>query len=162
MGINFKREELSFRTKVYMHFLDVTDKIIELINKHKLLDGFVSIQNLHTSSAIWCNENEPLLHQDLKERLEKFASSTDTYNHDNFDIRTVNMCDGECDNGHSHCKSLLFPTSIKLHIEKGRLILGTWQRIFIVELDRPRPRSISVAMMGFFNEDNKNQGSASV
>jgi secondary thiamine-phosphate synthase enzyme len=135
-----------------MHFLDVTDKVIELINKYKILDGFVSIQNLHTSAAIWCNENEPLLHKDLKERLERFAAVDDKYNHDNFNIRTVNMCSGECDNGHSHCKSVFFPTSIKLHIEKGKLILGTWQRIFIVELDRPRLRSLSVALMGFFKE----------
>jgi secondary thiamine-phosphate synthase enzyme len=150
MSVEFKREQISFRTKVSMHFLDVTDKVIELIQRHKILDGFVSIQNLHTSAAIWCNENEPLLHKDLKERLEKFASSKDAYNHDNFDIRTVNMCKEECDNGHSHCKSIFFPTSIKLHIENGKLILGTWQRIFIIELDRPRLRSLSVAMMGFF------------
>lgn len=152
MNVKFKREQVNFKTKMYMQFLDVTDKIIEIINKHKILDGFVSIQNLHTSSAIWCNENEPLLHKDLKEKLEKFAPVDDKYNHDNFDIRTVNMCDGECDNGHSHCKSLLFPTSIKLHIEGGKLILGTWQRVFIVELDRPRPRSLSVAMMGVFKD----------
>jgi secondary thiamine-phosphate synthase enzyme len=152
MDIKFKREQVSFKTKMYMHFLDVTDKIIELINKYKILDGFISIQNLHTSAAIWCNENEPLLHKDLKERLERFAAVGEKYHHDNFEIRTVNMCDGECDNGHSHCKSVLFPTSIKLHIENGQLILGTWQRIFIVELDRPRLRSLSVAMMGFFKE----------
>jgi len=152
MSIKFKREQINFKTKVYMQFLDVTDKIIEIINKHKILDGIVSIQNLHTSSAIWCNENEPLLHKDMKEKLEKFAPIDDKYNHDNFDIRTVNMCDGECDNGHSHCKSVLFPTSIKLHIEDGKLILGTWQRVFIVELDRPRPRSLSIAMMGFFKK----------
>ena len=152
MGLKFKREQLSFRTKMYMHFLDVTDKIIELINKYKILDGFVSIQNLHTSAAIWCNENEPLLHKDLKERLERFAAVGEKYQHDNFAVRTVNMCDGECDNGHSHCKSIFFPTSIKLHIENGKLILGTWQRIFIVELDRPRRRSLSVALMGFFKE----------
>lgn len=152
MGIKFKREQVSFRTKISMHFLDVTDKIIEIINRHKLLDGIVSIQNLHTSAAIWCNENEPLMHEDLKERLERFASSKDKYKHDDFDIRTVNMCKGECDNGHSHCKAVLFPVSIKLHIEKGRLILGTWQRIFIIELDRPRLRSLSIAMMGFFKD----------
>jgi len=150
MKINFKRESISFETKAPMQFLDVTEKIMDIIERHNFLDGFISIQNLHTSAAIWCNENEPLLHEDLKQRLERFASSKDQYQHDNFEIRTVNMCDGECDNGHSHCKSVLFPTSIKLHIEKGRLILGTWQRLFFVELDRPRLRNLSVAMMGFF------------
>ncbi len=152
MDVKFKREQANFKTKMYMQFLDVTDKIIEIINKHKILEGFVSIQNLHTSSAIWCNENEPLLHKDLQDKLEKFASIGDKYNHDNFEIRTVNMCDGECDNGHSHCKSVFFPTSIKLHIENGKLILGTWQRIFIIELDRPRPRSLSIALLGIFKD----------
>ncbi|MFH0804881.1 MAG: secondary thiamine-phosphate synthase enzyme YjbQ [Patescibacteria group bacterium] len=152
MGMQFKREKVSFQTKMYMHFLDVTDKLIELIQKYRILDGFVSIQNLHTSAAIWCNENEPLLHEDLKKRLEQFASSRDQYHHDNFEVRTVNMCDGECANGHAHCKSIFFPTSIKLHIENGKLVLGTWQRVFIIELDRPRLRSLSVALLGFFQE----------
>ncbi|KKW34674.1 MAG: hypothetical protein UY81_C0065G0004 [Candidatus Giovannonibacteria bacterium GW2011_GWA2_53_7] len=155
MNISFKRDSLSFQTKASMQFLDVTEKIMDLVARYNFLDGFVSIQNLHTSAAIWCNENEPLLHQDLKDRLDRFAAKDDKYNHDNFDIRTVNMCDGECDNGHSHCKSVFFPTSIKLHIEKGKLVLGTWQRIMFIELDRPRLRQISIAMMGFFGGNKK-------
>jgi len=39
MSVEFKREQISFRTKVSMHFLDVTDKVIELIQRHKILDG---------------------------------------------------------------------------------------------------------------------------
>ena len=58
------------------------------------------------------------------------------------------MCDGECDNGHSHNKALHLPTSVMLNIIKGKLQLGTWQRIFAIELDQARPRKIALQIIG--------------
>jgi len=63
-------------------------------------------------------------------------------------VRTENMCDGECANGHAHCKSMHLPTSVTLNIADGQLVLGMWQRVLFVELDRARPRSIHVTVLG--------------
>jgi thiamine phosphate synthase YjbQ (UPF0047 family) len=58
------------------------------------------------------------------------------------------MCDGECANGHSHCKQILLNSSYTFNIIDGKIDLGVWQRIFMVELDRKRDREISLMAMG--------------
>ena len=98
--------------------------------------------------SIIVNEAEPLLISDMKKLLEKLAPRTMKYMHDNFEIRTVNMCDGECANGHSHNKAIHLPTSTMLNIVKSSLQLGTWQRIFAIELDRSRSRKVALQIIG--------------
>jgi secondary thiamine-phosphate synthase enzyme len=71
------------------------------------------------------------------------------YCHNNFDVRTVNMEEDECPNAHSHCQHLLLSTSETLPIVHGRIQLGRWQRVFLVELDRPKLRRVSVQVLGF-------------
>jgi thiamine phosphate synthase YjbQ (UPF0047 family) len=94
------------------------------------------------------NESEPLLIADMKVLLEKLAPRTYDYLHDNFKIRTVNMCAGECANGHAHNKSIHLPTSTMLNVSGNKLQLGQWQRVFAVELDRSRPRQIALQIIG--------------
>ncbi len=60
----------------------------------------------------------------------------------------MNLNPGERPNGSSHCKALLLGTSACLNVVDGRLLLGRWQRVFLVELDGPRTRDISVLLMG--------------
>ena len=86
--------------------------------------------------------------EDMKKTLECLAPREKRYGHDDFDVRTVNMEVGEQPNGHAHCKALLLRTSETLNIVDGQLRLGRWQRIFFIELDRSRPRTVSVMVMG--------------
>lgn len=139
---------INLKTMATLDFIDVTDKIREKLKKSDVTDGVVNIQSLHTTMAIIVNEAEPLLIADMKELLEKLAPRTYKYAHDNFEIRTVNMCDGECANGHSHNKALHLPTSTMLNITKKDIQLGQWQRIFAIELDRSRPRQIALQIIG--------------
>ena len=60
----------------------------------------------------------------------------------------VSLNPGERPNGASHCKALVLGTSVCLNVVDGRLQLGQWQRVFLVELDGPRARDISVLLMG--------------
>ncbi len=135
-------------TKEIYEFIDITDDIVEFVKECGLENGIVNIQIMHTSSAIILNENEPFLLEDIKRKLEEFASTEDSYRHDDFDVRTVNMCVGECENGHSHCKAVTLPSSITLNLVDGELQLGTWQRVMFLELDRARPRSYQIMVMG--------------
>ncbi len=139
---------INLKTATTLDFIDVTEKIQEKIKKVGIKNGVINIQSLHTTMAIIVNEAEPLLIQDMKVLLEKLAPRTYKYMHDNFDIRTVNMCDDECANGHAHNKAIYLPTSTFLNIVKNKVQLGTWQRIFAVELDRSRPRKIALQIMG--------------
>jgi len=139
---------INLKTVATLDFVDVTEKIQEKIKVAGIVNGIINIQSLHTTMAILVNEAEPLLISDLKKSLEKLAPQTHQYAHDNFKIRTVNMCDDECDNGHAHAKAIHLPTSVMLNISKGGLNLGRWQRVFAVELDRSRERQISLVIIG--------------
>ncbi|MEA2088827.1 MAG: secondary thiamine-phosphate synthase enzyme YjbQ, partial [Patescibacteria group bacterium] len=139
---------ISLETKTTLDFIDITEKIQEVIKNVKIENGVVNIQSLHTTMAIIVNEAEPLLIKDIKKMLDRIAPRTIEYMHDNFEIRTVNMCDGECRNGHSHCKSICLASSQMLNIVKNSLQLGKWQRVFAIELDRSRPRKIALQILG--------------
>jgi thiamine phosphate synthase YjbQ (UPF0047 family) len=89
-----------------------------------------------------------LLIEDLTKALERLAPRHSDYRHDDFDVRTVNMCPDEEKNGHSHCKALFLRSSECLNIVGGAIDLGQWQRIFLIELDRPRSRTVSLVVVG--------------
>ncbi len=103
---------------------------------------------MHTTAMLILNENEPLLLEDMKKNLESLASRKNNYDHDNFDIRTVNMCEDECANGHSHCKAMYLSPNVVLNLIKGKMQLGQWQRVLYIELDRSKKRDIQVAILG--------------
>jgi secondary thiamine-phosphate synthase enzyme len=136
------------KTKEAYQFIDVTDDIISFVEGSGIKNGIVNIQIMHTSSALILNENEPLLLKDIKERLDKIAPMNDDYSHDNFEIRTVNMCDDECANGHSHCKAIGLPSTITLNLIEGKMQLGQWQKIMFLELDCSRTRYYQVLVLG--------------
>jgi secondary thiamine-phosphate synthase enzyme len=139
---------LSLSTKASLDFIDITDKVTRVIKQEGLKNGMVNIQSLHTTMAVIVQEAEPLLLGDLKETLERVAPRTMKYMHDNFEIRTVNMHPNEPINGHSHCKSIFLPSSVFLNIVGKRIQLGTWQRIFALELDESRKRRIALQLIG--------------
>jgi secondary thiamine-phosphate synthase enzyme len=139
---------IKLATKATLEFIDITDDILSAIKQCNIKNGIINIQSLHTTMAIIVNEAEPLLIGDMKKMLERVAPETIEYDHDNFEIRTVNMCDGECQNGHSHCKALLLSPSQILNIVDSKLQFGRWQRVFALELDRARPREVALQIIG--------------
>jgi secondary thiamine-phosphate synthase enzyme len=143
-----KNTTLEFNTKQTLDFTDITEKVENFVKESGIKDGLANVQILHTSAALMVNENEPLLLEDFKKNIENSAKSSEKYKHDNFEERTVNMCNNECINGHSHCKAIHLPVNVALNIINGKPQLGRWQRIFLVELDRPRLRKIQIQLIG--------------
>lgn len=139
---------LEYQTKKLFEFIDITEEVKKFVEESEIKQGLVNIQILHTSSALIVNENEPLLIEDIKKNLEQTAPQTSSYQHDNFDIRTVNMCDNECVNGHSHCKAIYLLVNATLNLIDGKLQLGQWQNIMLVELDHARPRKVQIQIIG--------------
>jgi secondary thiamine-phosphate synthase enzyme len=129
-------------------FLDLTDDLKSLIRDSGVRLGFVNVQSLHTTAAIVVNEHEPLLLSDFVAALEHAAPSTAPYRHDDLIARTVNLAPDERVNGHAHCRALFLPLSACINVIDGTLRLGVWQRVFLVELDGPRHREISVMVVG--------------
>ncbi len=141
-------ECLPLHTHTCMEFIDITQSVSSIVDRSSIETGLVNIQTRHTTSAVLVNEHEPLLLNDLSETLERLAPQNRDYQHDDLSIRTVNLVPNEPENGHSHCKALFLSPSVLLNIYDGQLQLGTWQRIFFLELDRARQRSVSVMVMG--------------
>ncbi|MGE0488125.1 MAG: secondary thiamine-phosphate synthase enzyme YjbQ [Vulcanimicrobiota bacterium] len=140
--------QMVIKTSRGPQFIDITDSVQELLDKCGIKEGHVLVYSRHTTAGIVLNENEPLLIKDMYRYLEKLASPAEDYEHNNFDIRTVNMCDDECANGHAHCQHLTIGCSEHVPVIEGRLALGRWQRIFLLEMDRPRTREIILQFMG--------------
>jgi secondary thiamine-phosphate synthase enzyme len=130
-------------------FIDITDEVVRAVADSGVRDGTVTVFSRHTTAAVKINENEPLLLRDMARFLERSAPRTADYRHNDFVIRTVNMTDDECPNGHSHCQHLLLGASETIPIADGRPMLGRWQSVFFIELDRPREREIVIQIQGW-------------
>ena len=139
---------ICLQTEAPLQFVDFTRELAEVVRDSRIRTGFVNIQTRHTTTAVMINENEPLLLKDMKRILESLAPRSRPYQHDDFSVRTVNMCPDEEMNGHSHCKAMFLRTSETLNVAQGELQLGQWQKVFLIELDRAKKRTVSVLVMG--------------
>jgi secondary thiamine-phosphate synthase enzyme len=139
---------IRIETRRPTEFIDLTDRIHAIVRDTGIRDGLVNVQTLHTTTAIVVNEHEPLLLADFTALLGRMASERALYRHDDMSTRTVNLAPGERSNGHAHCRALLLGSSAMLNVAGGRLQLGRWQRVFLVELDGPRCRDVSVLLLG--------------
>ncbi|MBV9174220.1 MAG: YjbQ family protein [Chloroflexi bacterium] len=140
---------LMLETREPIQFLDITDEVLDLVRDVGLRQGVVTIFSRHTTAAVCIQEDEPLLLEDLREFLQRSAPAHAHYRHNDFRVRTVHMHDDESPNGHAHCLQLMLGTSENVPVEHGELLLGTWQRIFVVELDGPRPaREVIIQAVG--------------
>jgi len=146
MGI--KNKTIEYQTRGEFDFIDITGDVKSFVEESNIKNGLVNIQSLHTTMAVILNEKEPLLIEDMKKNLENTGSKGLTYNHDDFKRRTVNLCDGECVNGHSHCRAIHLPSNIVLNLIGGKIQFGQWQSVMIIELDRPKKRKVQIQIIG--------------
>ena len=134
---------------------DLTELVRAVVARAGVAAGTPLVSTRHTTCAVVVQEHEPLLLRDMADRLRRYAGAHEDYRHNDFAVRTVNMCDGECANGHAHCQHLLLGAAVTLPVLDGRPVLGLWQRVFLVELDRPRLRHYSVQVMGVRDGDDR-------
>jgi secondary thiamine-phosphate synthase enzyme len=141
-------EALEYETTTAPEFIDITDDVAAVVEAAGIQFGQVAIFSQHTTAAIKINEHEPLLLRDLARTLRHFAPPNAYYEHNDFSRRTVNMNPDECANGHAHVQHMFLGTSETIPVIDGRITLGTWQRVFLIELDHPRLRRVLVNVVG--------------
>ena len=148
-GMAVRLRRLEVETHAPIQFVDITDDVADLVSVAGLRDGVANVFSRHTTAAVCIQEAEPLLLEDLCEFLTRSAPPQAHYRHNDFRVRTVHMHDDESPNGHSHCLQLMLGTSQSIPVADGQLLLGTWQRIFVVELDGPRAsREVIIQVLG--------------
>jgi secondary thiamine-phosphate synthase enzyme len=141
-------ETLDYETQHALEFIDITADVQNVIARSGIKSGQVVVMSNHTTAAIVLNEHEPLLLNDMARVLSRIAPAGDYYEHNDFSIRTHNMTDRECANGHAHCQHLFLGASETVPIHNGAAHIGEWQSIFLVELDHARPRTVFVQALG--------------
>lgn len=125
-------EILQFKTRGRIDFLAVTVKIQSLISEKKWQDGLLTLFVPHTTAGITINENaDPDVVGDMIMQMNKVIPFSDGYAH----------MEG---NSAAHIKTSLFGSSETIIVEKGRMILGAWQGIFLADFDGPRTRKLYI------------------
>ncbi|UZJ38237.1 secondary thiamine-phosphate synthase enzyme YjbQ [Prosthecochloris sp. SCSIO W1103] len=116
-----------------IQIIDITDEVREFVASCGLKKGQLTLVSQHTTAFININEQETQLLEDMVIFLKRLVPKDGEYLHN------IAPIDGR-DNAHSHLMGLFMNSSETIPFESGKLLLGKWQSIFLVELDGPRPR----------------------
>ena len=131
-------EYLTIETKDRYEMVHLTPKIEEIVHNSGIVDGLCFVSPMHITAAIYVNDNESGLIEDISVWLEKLAPRWPGYKHHQT---------GE-DNADAHLKALLLHHESTLPVTNGRIDLGQWQRIFYAEFDGQRKKRIIVKVLG--------------
>lgn len=145
MRIYKQKFELESTTQI--EFLNITDKVQEIIDNSGIREGQVVIYSPHTTMGVMLNHNEPMLLQDFLKVFHRLIPVDSQYSHDLFELRRGRMADGRS-NGQAHCQTMLIGVSETVPIEKGKMMITERQSIFAVEFDGSRKRDIIVQVVG--------------
>jgi secondary thiamine-phosphate synthase enzyme len=122
---------------------DITKIVREAIQQFPVSTGIALINTLHTTCAVFINEFQSALIDDLKRLVERLVPERSGYRHDD-----PRYSDCERGNAHSHLRAALLGRSIALGVSNGELTLGRFQSIIFAEFDGPRKREITVQVIG--------------
>lgn len=129
---------LAVSTREKCQLVDITRSVEEVVSDSKIQEGLCLVYASHATAAIICNENESGLVHDILRKVKEIFPPGAGYFHDRID-----------DNASSHIASALIGASRSFPIRSGRLVRGTWQNIFLLELDGPRARrTVDVQIIG--------------
>jgi secondary thiamine-phosphate synthase enzyme len=110
--------------------LDLTDQLSRVVAETGISDGLLSVYNPHTTAGVCINEGaDPDVQRDILSALDRIVPTDHPYRH----------AEG---NSPAHIMAALTGSSVTIHIQHGRLRLGTWQRLFFCEFDGPRDRRL--------------------
>jgi secondary thiamine-phosphate synthase enzyme len=137
------RATIQIRTEDGQQFLDVTRQVREIVRRSGVRNGMLLIYALHTTIALFINEFQSALLDDMGLISQRLIPRRDGYLHD--DPRY-----SDCDraNAHAHLRATLLGRSITLGVADGEILLGQYQSVILAELDGPRERRLQVQIIG--------------
>ncbi len=123
-------EKLFLKTSKRVEFIDITERIQEIVSKKKIENTVLTVFVPHTTAGVTINEDaDPDVVRDIISALDRLAPESRDYAHS----------EGNAD---AHIKSSVMGCSLSVIVEKGNLVLGTWQGIYFTEFDGPRSREV--------------------
>ncbi len=136
-------ETLSYKTRERLELINITRDLNDVVKKHGLKAGFVLVQSLHTTTAVFINEFQHALLDDIKSFIERLVGRFEYWRHND-----PNLSECPRKNADSHLRAMLLGHTISLPVRNGEVALGYWQSVILAELDGPRERAIHVQVMG--------------
>lgn len=140
--------KINLESKNQIEFMDITDKVQEIIDNSGIHEGQVTIFSSHTTMGVVINHNETMLMQDFMRVLYRIVPVEDQYSHDLFELRNSAVRSDGRSNGHSHAKAMLVGSSEVVPISKRKMMLGHRQSVFAVEFDGSRKRDMIIQVIG--------------
>lgn len=131
-------EYLTFNTKSKIEFINITDKVNEALKKSGIKEGLILVSAMHITAAVYVNDDEAGLIEDIKEWLQKLAPFGPEYRH---------HMTGE-KNGDAHLKSLLMHHQVIIPVTDGKMDFGPWQQVFYGEFDGQRKKKVIIKIIG--------------
>ncbi len=125
------------RSSARIQFIDITDQVGATVRRAGAGDGFALVRCPHTTAAVACTEPDPALLEDATTFIQDLLPLSRRYRH---------LEEGP-ENARAHLAALLLGSSTWAPVSAGQLRLGTWQRLFFVELFGPRVRRVEVAFV---------------
>jgi len=136
-------ETILLETKERLQFLDITQTVRELLSRHAIRNGIVLLNTLHTTAALFINEFQAALIEDMKKILTSLVEDTAYYRHND-----PQYSDCTRSNADSHLRAMFMGRTLAIPVRAGEVILGRWQSIIFAELDGPQERSIQFQVLG--------------
>jgi secondary thiamine-phosphate synthase enzyme len=131
-------EEFSVSSSRRFELIDITDKVYEIVRRSGIKNGIVHVFVPHATAALIANEHESGLMNDYITLIKKLIPPEAPWEHNRID-----------DNAHAHLAAGIIGPSRSFPLINGRIVRGTWQNIFLVELDGPRShRRVVVTVVG--------------
>jgi secondary thiamine-phosphate synthase enzyme len=136
-----RTEEIQVATRGNNHVIDITDEVAQAVGRCGLRDGVVTVFHVGSTGGLTTTEFEPgLAEHDIEAAFEKIAPADGRYVHEQT---------WHDDNGHSHVRASLLGPSLSVPFVAGRLTLGTWQQIILIDFDtRARTRTVICQVIG--------------
>lgn len=122
---------------------DITKLVRDIVQNSPVTTGIALINTLHTTCALFVNEFQAALIDDVKGLMERLVPERGGYRHDD-----PRYSDCERGNAHAHLRAALLGRSITVAVNNGELTLGRFQSVIFAEFDGPRKREIQVQLIG--------------
>jgi secondary thiamine-phosphate synthase enzyme len=136
--MRFATEYLWFETSKQREYINITEKVREVVRQSGIREGMVLVSAMHITAGVYVNDAESGLIQDIDRWLERLAPFDEGYRHHKT---------GET-NGDAHLKSLLVHHEVIVPVTTGDLDLGPWQQVYYAEFDGRRRKRVIIKVMG--------------
>lgn len=140
-------DTLRYRTRERLELINITKDLNEVVHKHGMKAGMLLVQSLHTTTAVFINEFQQALLDDIKAFLERLVGRIEYWRHNDPKLSECNR-----QNADSHLRAMLLGHTLSVPVRDGEIALGYWQSIILAELDGPRDRSLHVQVLGTQDE----------